>query len=59
MLDERVARATYDDIIGRGKHLSSLFQVGDESYEHLVVQPDTTRLQTTIHGRVITYDYKF
>ncbi len=57
MLDESVERAAFDDLIGVGKSLSMIDQVGDESYEHLEIRTDTTRLQTTLHGRVIIYDF--
>ena len=57
MLEEGVTIVTYDNIVGIGKHIQTLDQVGDENLEHLVMYTNTTRLQATIYGRVVTYDF--
>jgi hypothetical protein len=57
MLDEGVTRATYDDLVGQGRHISILDPIDDESYEHITIGTDTTRLETTMGGKVVIYQY--
>ncbi len=56
-MDEGVTIVTYDNIVGIGKHIQSMHPVGDENLKHLVLYTNTTRLQATIYGRVVTYDF--
>ena len=57
MLDEGLAQAVYDDVVGPGKHVRLMQQVGDEDYNVLMVGTDTTRLTVTITGRTVNYDF--
>ena len=56
MLDEDVTVVIFDQIVGPGRHIQTLDQVADEIYD-LTVHTDTTRLTTTMNGRIIHYDF--
>ena len=56
MLDEGVVAVINANIIGLGKHIQTLDQVADETYD-LTVLTNTTRLSTTVSGRTINYDF--
>ena len=56
MLDEGVAAVVNANIIGLGKHIQTLDQVADETYD-LTVLTNTTRLSTSVNGRTINYDF--
>ncbi len=57
MLDEGVSRVTYSNVVGVGLHISTMEQIADESYAHLIMEPNTTRLQVMIKDRLVTYDF--
>ena len=57
MLDEGVKIATYKNLVGVGLHIQTMDQIADESYEHLVVATDTTRLSIVVHGKHVHYDF--
>ena len=48
---------TFDQIVGPGKYIKGLGQVFDETYTGLTLGTDTTRLETTVNGRTVTYDF--
>ncbi len=58
MLDEGVTEVAYDDIVGIGKHISTLDTVADESYENLRVrQGDTSLSVGSKRGGLVSYNY--
>lgn len=58
MLDEGAAEVSHDDIVGPGKHISSLEPIAGESYRDLVVNLSTQSIAvTTAGGRVIEYRF--
>ena len=56
MLDEGVSVVQLSDILGPGLHMTGLSSVADETYV-LTLGTNTTRLETTILGRTVTYDF--
>ncbi len=57
MLDGGVSTVDYSDIVGSGLHISVLATVADETYTGLTLGTNTTRLQATVNGRIINYDF--
>ena len=56
MLDDGVSQVGLTDILGPGLHLTGLSSVADETY-NFTIGTNTTRVQATVNGRVITYDF--
>ena len=53
---------TFDQIVGPGKAIStfadnSIQRVADETYTGVTVGTNTTRLEVTVNGRTVTYDF--
>ena len=57
MLDEGVSTVAHNDIVGVGLHISTLQSVADETYTGLTLGTNTTRIEATVNGRTITYDF--
>ena len=57
LLNEGVTVVTFDQIVGPGKPIPTIEQVSDETYIGLTVGTDTTRLETTVNGRAVIYDF--
>ncbi len=57
MLDDGVATVGYTNIVGSGLHISTVDTVANETYTGLTLGTDTTRLQATVNGRIINYDF--
>ena len=56
MMQEGAAIVTLDNIVGKDLHFSGLSSIADETYDFTILT-NTTRLTTTINGRVISYDF--
>ncbi len=56
MLDDGVSQVQLADILGPGLHMTGLSSVADETYD-FTVGTNTTRVQATINGRVVNYDF--
>ena len=56
MMQEGAAVVTLDNIVGKDLHFSGLSSIADETYD-LTILTNTTRISTTINGRVISYDF--
>ena len=57
MLDEGVTVVTFVQIVGPGKPIPTIEQAADETYTGLIVGTNTTRLEVTVNGRTVTYDF--
>ena len=56
MLDDGVSQVGLSNILGPGLHMTGLSSVADETYD-FTLGTNTTRVQTTINGRVVNYDF--
>ena len=48
---------TFDQIVGPGKPIPTIEQAADETYTGLTLGTGTTRLEVTVNGRTVTYDF--
>lgn len=58
MLDEGVAEATYDDIVGEGKYIDWIESVAGEDYSGIVIDQYATEISVELpSGQVVTYQF--
>jgi type IV pilus assembly protein PilA len=57
MLETGEAKATYDDVVGKGKYMRDLVPIAGENYRELVVTHGSKRLSITSGAVTVNYDF--
>ncbi len=57
MLDEGVSSVVYTDLVGAGKHISTIKVVNGESYTGLTAAQTTSQLSVTSNAGTVVYNF--